>query len=77
MPCTGVHFMETTDPIGPLGARSVSESPFNPVAPAFANALRDERSVAATGDEAGGRRHAGGVRNQSASGVQNIWRAPR
>jgi hypothetical protein len=28
-----VHFMETADAIGPLGAKSMSESPFNPVAP--------------------------------------------
>ncbi len=37
--------METTDAIGPLGAKSMSESPFNPVAPAFANALRDATGV--------------------------------
>ncbi|MEU6122788.1 molybdopterin-dependent oxidoreductase [Streptomyces sp. NPDC047123] len=41
VPRTEVHFMETRDAIGPLGAKSMSESPFNPVAPAFANALRD------------------------------------
>jgi CO/xanthine dehydrogenase Mo-binding subunit/aerobic-type carbon monoxide dehydrogenase small subunit (CoxS/CutS family) len=41
VPRTEVHFMETADAIGPLGAKSMSESPFNPVAPAFANALRD------------------------------------
>ncbi|WP_392893759.1 molybdopterin-dependent oxidoreductase [Streptomyces sp. LN699] len=41
VPRTEVHFMETSDAIGPLGAKSMSESPFNPVAPAFANALRD------------------------------------
>ncbi|MFF1473947.1 molybdopterin-dependent oxidoreductase [Streptomyces mirabilis] len=41
IPPTEVHFMETADAIGPLGAKSMSESPFNPVAPAFANALRD------------------------------------
>ncbi|MEU3373404.1 molybdopterin-dependent oxidoreductase [Streptomyces sp. NPDC006660] len=41
VPRTEVHFMETTDAIGPLGAKSMSESPFNPVAPALANALRD------------------------------------
>ncbi|MFC7930669.1 molybdopterin-dependent oxidoreductase [Streptomyces cinereoruber] len=41
VPRTEVHFTETTDAIGPLGAKSMSESPFNPVAPAFANALRD------------------------------------
>ncbi|WKE68464.1 molybdopterin-dependent oxidoreductase [Streptomyces sp. WP-1] len=41
VPRTEVHFTETADAIGPLGAKSMSESPFNPVAPAFANALRD------------------------------------
>jgi CO/xanthine dehydrogenase Mo-binding subunit/aerobic-type carbon monoxide dehydrogenase small subunit (CoxS/CutS family) len=41
VPRTEVHFMETADTIGPLGAKSMSESPFNPVAPALANALRD------------------------------------
>ncbi|RBL84288.1 hypothetical protein DDE05_24835, partial [Streptomyces cavourensis] len=34
VPRTEVHFMETSDAIGPLGAKSMSESPFNPVAPA-------------------------------------------
>ncbi|MFJ9867083.1 molybdopterin-dependent oxidoreductase [Streptomyces sp. NPDC101165] len=41
VPRTEVHFMETADAIGPLGAKSMSESPFNPVAPALANAVRD------------------------------------
>ncbi|MEV0323888.1 molybdopterin-dependent oxidoreductase [Streptomyces sp. NPDC050658] len=45
IPRTEVHFMETTDAIGPLGAKSMSESPFNPVAPAFANALRDATGI--------------------------------
>ncbi|MFJ5305159.1 molybdopterin-dependent oxidoreductase [Streptomyces sp. NPDC088350] len=45
VPRTEVHFMETADTIGPLGAKSMSESPFNPVAPAFANALRDATGV--------------------------------
>ncbi|MEU9342441.1 molybdopterin-dependent oxidoreductase [Streptomyces sp. NPDC048278] len=45
VPRTEVHFMETTDAIGPLGAKSMSESPFNPVAPALANALRDATGV--------------------------------
>ncbi|MFD5884833.1 molybdopterin-dependent oxidoreductase [Streptomyces sp. NPDC060334] len=45
VPRTEVHFMETSDAIGPLGAKSMSESPFNPVAPAFANALRDATGV--------------------------------
>ena len=41
VPRTEVHFMATDDALGPLGAKSMSESPFNPVAPALANALRD------------------------------------
>ncbi|MDX6353320.1 MAG: hypothetical protein QOF98_223, partial [Streptomyces sp.] len=45
VPYTEVHFSETADAIGPLGAKSMSESPFNPVAPAFANALRDATGV--------------------------------
>ncbi|MGW4275572.1 molybdopterin-dependent oxidoreductase [Streptomyces seoulensis] len=45
VPRTEVHFMETADAIGPLGAKSMSESPFNPVAPAFANALRDATGI--------------------------------
>ncbi|MFE9539454.1 molybdopterin-dependent oxidoreductase [Streptomyces sp. NPDC006691] len=45
VPRTEVHFMETTDAIGPLGAKSMSESPFNPVGPAFANALRDATGI--------------------------------
>ncbi|MET9254573.1 molybdopterin cofactor-binding domain-containing protein [Streptomyces sp. NPDC003717] len=70
VPRTEVHFMKTTDTIGPLGAKSMSESPFNPVAPAFAAALRDATGTRFTelpltrdrvwlaldrsGDEAGG-----------------------
>ncbi|WP_406140166.1 molybdopterin-dependent oxidoreductase [Streptomyces sp. NBC_01089] len=45
VPRTEVHFMETEDTIGPLGAKSMSESPFNPVAPALANALRDATGI--------------------------------
>ncbi|MFC7864602.1 molybdopterin-dependent oxidoreductase [Streptomyces murinus] len=45
VPRTEVHFMETADAIGPLGAKSMSESPFNPVAPALANALRDATGI--------------------------------
>ncbi|WP_042388225.1 molybdopterin-dependent oxidoreductase [Streptacidiphilus melanogenes] len=45
VPRTEVHFSETSDAIGPLGAKSMSESPFNPVAPAFANALRDATGI--------------------------------
>ncbi|MFI7321218.1 molybdopterin-dependent oxidoreductase [Streptomyces venezuelae] len=44
-PRSEVHFAGTTDTIGPLGAKSMSEGPFNPVAPAFANALRDATGI--------------------------------
>ncbi|WP_406194656.1 molybdopterin-dependent oxidoreductase [Kitasatospora sp. NBC_01560] len=45
VPRTEVHFSDTSDAIGPLGAKSMSESPFNPVPPAFANALRDATGI--------------------------------
>ncbi|SCD62440.1 hypothetical protein GA0115239_104539 [Streptomyces sp. BpilaLS-43] len=45
IPRTEVHFVETEDAIGPLGAKSMGESPFDPVAPAFANALRDATGI--------------------------------
>jgi putative selenate reductase molybdopterin-binding subunit len=41
VPRTEVMFAQSSDPLGPLGAKSMSESPFNPVAPALANAVRD------------------------------------
>jgi CO/xanthine dehydrogenase Mo-binding subunit len=48
MPPTEVHLAGTVDAIGPLGAKSMSESPFNPVAPALANALRDATGIRLT-----------------------------
>jgi CO/xanthine dehydrogenase Mo-binding subunit len=43
---TEVHFADTSDRVtGPLGAKPMSESPFNPVAPALANAVRDATGV--------------------------------
>jgi CO/xanthine dehydrogenase Mo-binding subunit len=45
IPHTEVHFAETFDPLGPLGAKSMSEAPYNPVAPALANAIRDALGV--------------------------------
>jgi putative selenate reductase molybdopterin-binding subunit len=48
VPRTEVLFAETDDAIGPHGAKSMSESPFNPVAPAMANALRDAIGVRLT-----------------------------
>lgn len=41
IPRTEVLFADTSDAIGPLGAKSMSESPFNPIAAALANAIRD------------------------------------
>jgi putative selenate reductase molybdopterin-binding subunit len=41
LPRTEVRFARTRDPSGPFGAKPMSEAPFNPVAPALANALRD------------------------------------
>ena len=38
-------FADTHDALGPFGAKSMSESPFNPVAPALANAVRDATGV--------------------------------
>ena len=39
VPTTELYFADTTDLLGPLGAKSMSEAPFNPVAPALANAI--------------------------------------
>ncbi|WP_396898920.1 molybdopterin-dependent oxidoreductase [Mycolicibacterium sp.] len=39
IPITEVYFADTYDDLGPLGAKSMSESPYNPVAPALANAI--------------------------------------
>ena len=44
VPRTEVFFAETSDTVGPLGAKSMSESPYNPVAAALGNAI-----AAATG----------------------------
>jgi putative selenate reductase molybdopterin-binding subunit len=46
VPRTEVHFADTSDAvIGPRGAKPMSESPFNPVAPALANAIRDATGI--------------------------------
>jgi putative selenate reductase molybdopterin-binding subunit len=44
-PFTEVHFANTFDRIGPLGAKSMSESPYNPIAAALGNAIRDATGV--------------------------------
>ncbi|MBN9606181.1 MAG: molybdopterin-dependent oxidoreductase [Actinomycetales bacterium] len=41
LPDTEVLFADTSSGLGPLGAKSMSEAPYNPVAPALANAIRD------------------------------------
>lgn len=45
VPATEVFFADTADDLGPFGAKSMSESPYNPVAPALANAIRDAIGV--------------------------------
>ena len=45
VPRTEVYFADTHDALGPLGAKPMSEAPFNPVAPALANAVRDATGV--------------------------------
>ena len=38
-------FADTSDSLGPFGAKSMSESPYNPVAAALGNAIRDATGV--------------------------------
>ena len=45
IPRTEVMFADTYDRLGPLGAKSMSESPFNPVAAALANAIENATGV--------------------------------
>ncbi|PDT88211.1 aldehyde oxidase [Bradyrhizobium sp. Y36] len=45
VPRTDVFFAETSDTIGPLGAKSMSESPYNPVAAALGNAIADATGI--------------------------------
>jgi CO/xanthine dehydrogenase Mo-binding subunit len=45
IPRTEVLFAKTTDTLGPFGAKSMSESPYNPVAAALGNAIRDATGV--------------------------------
>ncbi|WP_411731404.1 molybdopterin-dependent oxidoreductase [Paeniglutamicibacter sp.] len=45
VPRSEIYFAKTTDSLGPRGAKSMSESPVNPVAPALANALRDATGI--------------------------------
>ena len=45
VPRTEVLFADTTDALGPMGAKSMSESPYNPVAAALGNALADATGI--------------------------------
>jgi putative selenate reductase molybdopterin-binding subunit len=45
LPRTEIHFAETRDTMGPLGAKGMGECPINPVAPALANALQDATGI--------------------------------
>ncbi|WP_125777058.1 molybdopterin-dependent oxidoreductase [Antribacter gilvus] len=45
VPPTEVLFADTVDTTGPRGAKSMSEAPYNPVAPALANAITDATGV--------------------------------
>lgn len=45
VPHSEVYFADTFDTFGPLGAKSMSEAPINPIAPALANALADATGI--------------------------------
>jgi putative selenate reductase molybdopterin-binding subunit len=45
VPRTEVLFADTADAVGPFGAKSMSESPYNPVAAALGNAIADATGV--------------------------------
>ncbi|WP_315834148.1 molybdopterin-dependent oxidoreductase [Bradyrhizobium prioriisuperbiae] len=45
LPRTEVLFAQTSDTVGPLGAKSMSESPYNPVAAALGNAIADATGI--------------------------------
>ncbi|MDB5566960.1 MAG: dehydrogenase [Tardiphaga sp.] len=45
VPRTEVYFADTHDSLGPMGAKSMSESPYNPVAAAMGNALANATGI--------------------------------
>ncbi len=45
IPRSEIYFADTYDTIGPLGAKSMSEAPINPIAAAFANALANAAGI--------------------------------
>lgn len=42
---TEIYFADTHDVFGPLGAKSMSEAPIYPIAPALANALKNATGI--------------------------------
>ena len=45
IPRSEILYAKTNDIFGPFGAKSMSEAPINPVAPALANALEDATGI--------------------------------
>ena len=45
IPRTEVLFADTSDALGPMGAKSMSESPYNPVAAALGNAIANATGI--------------------------------
>jgi putative selenate reductase molybdopterin-binding subunit len=45
VPRTEVYFADTCDTVGPMGAKSMSESPYNPVAAAMGNAIANATGI--------------------------------
>jgi CO/xanthine dehydrogenase Mo-binding subunit len=45
IPRTEVYFADTVDTLGPMGAKSMSESPYNPVAAALGNAIANATGI--------------------------------
>ncbi|WP_342708492.1 molybdopterin-dependent oxidoreductase [Bradyrhizobium sp. B124] len=45
VPRTDVYFADSSDSVGPMGAKSMSESPYNPVAAALGNAIADATGI--------------------------------
>jgi putative selenate reductase molybdopterin-binding subunit len=45
VPRTEVFFADTSDAVGPMGAKSMSESPYNPVAAALGNAIANATGI--------------------------------
>jgi CO/xanthine dehydrogenase Mo-binding subunit len=45
LPRTEVLFADTSDTLGPMGAKSMSESPYNPVAAALGNAIANATGI--------------------------------